>query len=223
VKPVFVIGIFAILCSLDAVAQGQGQPATPAAPSAQTAPQGAQPNPVAEKLSPEALAGKYAEIWNTGNFDLTSSILSVQAFITSRGQRARLEPGTLRRVVTAWRKSMPDLNFKIEDTIVQGEKVVMRVVFTGSYKERLFANTADPKDHPRSIRASAIWIFDTRDGKIRQIWEEYDEIRLHYQMGGFWRSNEELEAAAKAAAKAAPPAAEPAPEPTPSPAPPPKP
>jgi hypothetical protein len=64
-----------------------------------------------------------------------------------------------------------------------------------------------------------MWIFEIKDGKIRNVWEEYDEIRMRYAMGGFWRSNEELEAAAKASATAP----QPAPEPEPSQASPPKP
>jgi len=92
---------------------------------------------------------------------------------------------------------MPDLDFKIQDTIVQGQKVVMRLTFTGTYKERLFPNTADPKDHERGVRATAIWIMDVRDGKIREMWEEYDQVRMRYEMGGFWRTNEELEAMQK--------------------------
>ncbi|MFZ0801794.1 MAG: ester cyclase, partial [Terriglobales bacterium] len=179
---------------------------------------------------PEALAQKYVELWNTGNFDLIDSIFQFPAFMTSRGRRARLDRSMLRRVITAWRTSMPDLNFKIDDTIVQGNRVAMRLAFTGSYKQRLFPNTADPKDHPTALRATAMWMLEVRDGKIRQMWEEYDEIGMHYLMGGRWRSNEELEAAAKADAAKSQPAPEsetvpqsaPTPESAASPTPPPK-
>lgn len=130
-----------------------------------------------------------------------------------------LTSGMLKRVITTWRKSMPDLNFKVEDTIVQGNKVVMRLSFTGTYKGRLFPNTADPKVHPTGLRATAMWIIEAREGKIRQIWEEYDEIRMHYVMGGMWRTNAEMEAAAKASASGSQPAPETAPEPAPEPKP----
>ena len=125
----------------------------------------------------------------------------------------------LRRVITAWRKSMPDLTFKVEDTIVSGNKVAMRLTFTGSYKDRLFPDTAPPKDPPAKLRASAMWMFDIEDGKIRQVSEEYDEIKMHYLMGGRWRSDEELEAGTKAGEQPS----QPMPEPAPSSQPPPKP
>lgn len=91
---------------------------------------------------------------------------------------------------------MPDLNFKIEDTIVQGDKVAMRLTFTGSYKERLFPGTATPAPQiPRTVRATEMLMFHLKDGKINQIWEEYDEVRMHYEMGGSWHTNQELDAA----------------------------
>lgn len=210
-KLVSVIVTLALFCCPVLAAQSQGQATTPPVSSAQTEAHPAPPASTPEKLSPEALAQKYVELWNTGNFDLIHSIFEFPAIMTSRGSRVPLDPGMLKRVISAWRKSMPDLNFKIQDTIVQGDKVAVRVAFTGSYRERLFANTADPKDLPRSISATAMWVFEMRDGKIRQIWEEYDEIKMHYEMGGFWRSNAELEAAAKAGAQMSPPIPEPAP------------
>jgi steroid delta-isomerase-like uncharacterized protein len=173
-------------------------------------------SPASPALSPEELANKYLELWNTGNFDLINSIFVFPVIMSSEGNRTRIDADTLKRVITAWRHSMPDLNFKVQDTITQGQKVVMRLVFTGSYKERLFPNTADPKDHERGVRATAIWIMEARDGKIREIWEEYDQVRMRYEMGGFWRSDQELNAMSKKSAtskKASPSATEPSPKP----------
>lgn len=115
--------------------------------------------------------------------------------MVSHGNRVLLTAEMLRRVVTAWRKSMPDLNFKIEDTIIEGDKVAMRLTFTGSYKERLFAGTAAPTPEiPRTVRATEMLLFHLKDGKINQIWEEYDEVRMRIAMGGSWHTNEELDA-----------------------------
>jgi len=183
------VKLFAILLILGAIspaifAQNTNPPPTPPAAS----------SPPTPALSPEELANKYVELWNTGNSDLINSIFEFPVIMTSQGNRTRIDIGTMKRVVSAWRYSMPDLNFKVQDTIAQGQKVVMRLVFTGTYKERLFPNTADPKNHKRDIRVTAMWIIGVRDGKIREIWEEYDQVRMRYQMGGFWRSEQELAA-----------------------------
>ena len=148
---------------------------------------------------------RYIELWNTGNFDQMESIFSPPMAMVSRGNRILLSFEMLKRVISAWRKSMPDLNFKIEDTIVQGDMVAMRLTFTGTYKERLFAGTAAPNtEMPRTIRSSEMLMFHLKNGKINQIWEEYDEIRMRLEMGGSWHSNAELDAAAGRSPKPAP-------------------
>ena len=97
---------------------------------------------------------------------------------------------------------MPDLTYKIEDVITEGDKVAMRLSFTGSYKERLFAGTATPTpDIPRTVRSTEMLMFHLKDRKINQIWEEYDELRMRLETGGSWRTNQELDAAAGGASK----------------------
>lgn len=159
----------------------------------------------ADTQQPDSMPRRYVELWNTGNFDQMESLFSPPVAMVSRGNRVLLSYEMLRRVITSWRKSMPDLNFKIEDTIVQGDKVAMRLSFTGSYKERLFAGTATPTpENPRTVRATEMLMFHLKDGKINQIWEEYDETRMHYEMGGSWHTNQELDEASQQSSKPAP-------------------
>ena len=175
--------------------------ATPPLPSAQS-PKSGEPTPASNQPS-DSMPRRYVELWNTGNFDQMESIFSPPVIMVSHGNRVLLTPEMLRRVVTTWRKSMPDLNFKIEDTIIEGDKVAMRLSFTGSYKERLFAGTAAPTPEvPRTVRATEMLMFHLKDGKINQIWEEYDEVRMRMLMGGSWHTNQELEAAAGRATEA---------------------
>src|SRR5215510_1704899 len=188
--------------------------ATPPLPSAQ-APKSAESTPATNQPS-DSMPRRYVELWNTGNFDQMESIFSPPVIMVSHGNRVLLTPEMLRRVVTTWRKSMPDLNFKIEDTIIEGDKVAMRLSFTGSYKQRLFAGTAAPTPEiPRTIRATEMLMFHLKDGKINEIWEEYDELRMRIEMGGAWHTNEELEAAFARSSKPATdaPPATPAPKP----------
>ena len=155
----------------------------------------------------DTMPRRYVELWNTGNFDNIQSIFVYPAVMVSHGNRVMLKPEMLKKVIVAWRKAMPDLDFKIEDTIIQGDEVAMRLSFTGSYKERLFANTAAPTtDNPKTVRATEMLMFHLEKGRIRQIWEEYDELRMRTLMGGFWRSNEELAKVAAAPARSAKPA-----------------
>jgi predicted ester cyclase len=188
-------------------------PPTPQAMPAPTPTQAETPNqaqtatPSAAGQPADAIPRRYVDLWNTGNFDNIQSIFIYPAVVVSHGNRVMLKPEMLKRVIVAWRKAMPDLNFKIEDTIIQGDEVAMRLSFTGSYKERLFANTAAPTtDNPKTIHATEMLMFHLKNGRINQIWEEYDELRMRTLMGGFWRSNEELEKGATASARSSKPA-----------------
>ena len=235
--------IIVSFCSLTAWAQDQAQtpavapppvqnqnaaPAAAPTPAPDAAKPGAQsPSPSLENQPADTMPRKYVEVWNTGNFDHLLSIFSPPISMVSRGNRILLKPEILKTVVTAWRKAMPDLNFKIENTVIQGDFVVMRLRFTGTYKERLFSATAAPTpDAPRIVHATEMLMFHLKDGKIHEIWEEYDEMRMRYQMGGMWRTDADLKAAAAAGAppsKPAPDEAQPAPDEEQPAAPPPKP
>jgi predicted ester cyclase len=226
---VAVIGLCCLPCALTQVSPPPNSPAT--SPPSPTEPQTTAPPAAANQPQtavPAAAAGqpadtaprKYVEMWNTGDFDNIQSVFIYPVAMVSHGNRTIVRPDILKRVIVTWRKAMPDLNFKIEDTLIQGDEVAMRLSFTGSYKERLFGNTAAPSpDTPRTVRGTEMLMFHLKNGRINQIWEEYDEVRMRLQMGGFWRSNEELEKAAAADSRSSKPApvetspAEPSPKP----------
>lgn len=184
--PAFVILAFVLLSTLLA----QGQTATPSA-NAPEASQSTQPS----SASPEAIAQEYVKFWNTGNFEPLAPYIG-PFFMTSHGHKIVAQPAMLKKVVSTWRDSIPDLDLKIQDTIVQGDKVVLRIFFSGTYKKRMFPNTIQPipEAPERAIRASEILIFEIKDGKIYQMWEEYDELAMRIQMGGQWVGNDRLDA-----------------------------
>ncbi len=205
VKMSFVIILFVSIFPILVAGQTSGGRVSSAVPQTAAQAQAAKSaEPVPAEKSSDTVTSRYVELWNTGNFDQMESLFSPPVAMVSRGNRVLLTLEMLKRVITAWRKSMPDLNFKIEDAISQSDMVAMRLSFTGSYKERLFSGTATPTpENPRTVRATEMLMFHLKDGKINQIWEEYDENRMHLQMGGSWRTNQELETAASQGSKPA--------------------
>jgi len=209
--------LFLTLATTVALGQDSANP-----PAAQTAPPAAQTPPAQTPAAgapapaqapvpssfgtPEEVAHRYVDMWNTGKFDNIHATIAAPAIIVSHGNRIFLTPELLEKVITNWRKSMPDLTFTIEDTLVQGDKVAMRLSFTGTYKERLFPGTQVPDPaNPRQVRATEMLMFHLKNGKINQIWEEYDELRMHIMMGGSWHTDTELEAATKKSKSSAKP------------------
>lgn len=196
-----------LLCVLAEGAQGQAQ--GPAAAAAPTQAVNA-PSPIAAENQPiDTVPRKYVDLWNTGNFDSFKPFFS-PFFMSSHGPRVMVDAGMLMRVITAWRKSMPDLAFKIEDTVIQGDKVAMRLSVTATYKSVLFPFTVQPapNDPPRTIRAAEMLFFRIKDGKIAEIWEQYDELVMRQQMGGSWKAIVES-TESSSSAKPAPPASKP--------------
>jgi hypothetical protein len=163
-------------------AAGQGSPSIPAAQA--TASKTAEIHPV------DWAPLKYVEMWNTGktDLDLQNSIFNNSVIMHSRGMRLFLTPGMVGGVIRSWRNSMPDLKFTVEDKIIQGDKVVFRLTYTGTFTRVLWANTLAPEDfNPlEKIHSDEMLIFDVKDGKIREIWEEYDEPAMRRQMGSRW-------------------------------------
>ncbi len=112
----------------------------------------------------------------------------------NHGGRVIVGHDMLERVITTWRKSLPDLTFTIDDKFAQADKAVMRVTLRGTYKELLFPEAGDPQSPPRAIRATGILMFQIKDGKIREIWQELDESAMKVQMGAQWKTRQELAA-----------------------------
>jgi len=172
--------VFAIC--LSTIAQETGSPVPPAQ-TAQTS------------VSPEAIAQEYIRYWNTGNFEALKPYIA-PFYMTSHAHKIVADQQMLKRVVGTWRESIPDLDLKVQDTIVQGNKVVMRILITGTYKKRMFPSTIQPipEAPTRHIRATEILIFAMKDGKIHEMWEEYDELALRLEMGAQLESSEKLDA-----------------------------
>jgi predicted ester cyclase len=174
-----VVAIFTALCCLLLVAQDRSQ--TPSAGAAAPDKQAPASTAVSSE-TPDALARKYVEVWNTGDMAVINSF--PRFIMHNHGGRVAAGPEMLGRVVGAWRKSMPDLLFTIDDTVTEGDKVAMRLTIKGTYKERLFPDTADPASPPRPIRVTAMMMFRVKNGKIEEIWQEIDESMMKSAMGG---------------------------------------
>jgi len=172
----------------------RGQESLAQNPSATQSPkQSASPTeaaPKKEETHPVDWAPRqYVELWNNDIGKDTAAglttIFNPVATMHSRGIIVPLSRGVLLNVIAAWRRSMPDLHFKIEDAIIEGNKVVLRLTYTGTYTKLLWPNAVEPdKFNPlHKVHSTEILIFEVKNGKISQIWEEYDEPLMRLPMG----------------------------------------
>jgi len=82
--------------------------------------------------------------------------------------------------VEAIHNAFPNLKYALDDTIIQGDKVVTRWTAHGTHTGDFFGLPATNKN----VTMLGITIFLTRDGKIAKLWDVWDQNGLMQQLNG---------------------------------------
>jgi predicted ester cyclase len=134
----------------------------------------------ARSQTPEQIATWVVEdVWNKGDFGLVPQRFAPQVVLHYRGRDFPLTPESGVQVVRAWREGFPDFHFKLEDMIVQGNKVVLRIPFTGTHLGKFQGQEPTGK----KISVTETLILRIEDGKVAEMWEDYDEYGMKIQLG----------------------------------------
>ena len=122
----------------------------------------------------------FYEIWNKGDYQKLHSIID-PAYINHNPSSPNPLPGPegLEPIIRAMRKGIPDLTYKIEDTVVTEDRVVARVQVTGTHVDSLFG--IPPTG--RKINVHQINIESIRNGKIVEHWRVTEELKMMQQLG----------------------------------------
>jgi len=75
--------------------------------------------------------------------------------------------------------AFPDLHFTIDDMVVEGDKVAVRITLTGTHKGEFMG-------HPPTNKKLTLWeitIFRVAGGKFVEGWERADTLGLMQQLG----------------------------------------
>ncbi len=130
----------------------------------------------------KALVGRYfKEIWDGGNIDavdglLTSDFLRHGPPPTEGEIRGR---DGLKRLVTMYRSSYPDLVVPIEDQVAEGDKVVTRWTARGTHRGELMGTAPTGKQ----IAVPGVLIDRIVGGQIAEEWASYDALGMLQQIG----------------------------------------
>jgi ketosteroid isomerase-like protein len=120
------------------------------------------------------------DVWNQGQLHLLDDMFAEGATLTVGGRTSPPGgPAQVKAVVAHWRTAFPDFHFELADLIAEGDRVVVRVPFTGTQTGRLM----DIAPTGRSVRVGEVLILRIQDGKIVEGWEEYDEFGMRQQLG----------------------------------------
>ena len=88
-------------------------------------------------------------------------------------------PDGVKRVITMYRAAFPDLRMTVDDVIAGDDKVVLRWHSEGTHRGELTGLA------PTGVHGSVtgISIDQWRDGKIVELWAEWDNLGLARQLG----------------------------------------
>lgn len=134
---------------------------------------------MSKQTSKRLIERYYSEMWNQWNFSLVDELLSEEiSFRGSLGVEMRGRAAFcdyMERV----RNAFPDFFNKIEDIVTEGDRVVVRLSYTGTHRGEIFG--VGPTG--RSIRYAGAAFFRIDDGWIAEGWVLGDLVSLFEQLG----------------------------------------
>ncbi|HMB92925.1 MAG TPA: ester cyclase [Rhodothermales bacterium] len=120
---------------------------------------------------------RYLETWNRGDIndlaEFWSPHLVHHTRLSSHGY------ADTRRIVGEIMKAFPDMRFKIDDIIAEGDKVVTRMTWQGTHTGMYMGALPTGKN----VTCSLIGVARLKDGKIVEHWGVTDELYMMQQMG----------------------------------------
>jgi steroid delta-isomerase-like uncharacterized protein len=131
-----------------------------------------------ENQNKELVLQLYEAIDNQ-EFDAAIEFLAEDALIYGAGG---FDPGTpveLRSIFPEWYSAFPDYTHSIEEVIAEGDKVSVRMIYTGTHDNTFFGVPGTGN----SIKYLGIHTHTIRDGKVVESWVLEDMLLLWQQLG----------------------------------------
>jgi steroid delta-isomerase-like uncharacterized protein len=95
---------------------------------------------------------------------------------------AQSKDGMPRLLSILW-KGMPDMKWKLEDVVAEGDRVVGRVTMTGTQTGPLEFKAGTVPATGREVVSEQIHIFRVAGGKLAETWIGRDDLGMFRQLG----------------------------------------
>jgi steroid delta-isomerase-like uncharacterized protein len=126
----------------------------------------------------KAIVRRFIEGLNWGKLAIADELLTA-TYVDHSTPKQGLGPEGFKQGISVYRSAFPDLNWTIEDSIAEGDKVVIRVTARGTHQGDLMGISPTGKQ----IAISAIAIYRLVDGKIAEAWVNRDIMGMLQQVG----------------------------------------
>ena len=119
------------------------------------------------------------EVMNKGNLSLANELIATDYAGHSPGLPDFKGPEGFRQYMTMMRTAFPDIHLTIEDTVAEGDKVVMRYTGRGTHKGDLMGIAPTGKQ----ITITGMVISRHVGGKQVEAWVAMDQLGMMQQLG----------------------------------------
>lgn len=127
-----------------------------------------------------AVAQRFYDIYNDRSKLATLPELFAPDYVGKVNGRKIPDVKAAKGFISAFQTGFPDAQYVVEDTVVSGDKVVMRWSCTGTHDGKFLG--IDPTG--QSIEVTGITIFQINNGKISRLWNNWDTFGLMQQLRG---------------------------------------
>ncbi len=123
----------------------------------------------------------FEEVWNQGREDTIDELLAPNATVFGLGESDTVVhgPAEFKPFSRNLRSAFPDLHIRIEDTIAEGNRVVVRVVLEGTHN----GNGIGVPATGRKVQVGGLVVVEVAQGKLVAGWNIWDQQGLLRQIG----------------------------------------
>ena len=121
----------------------------------------------------------YEEVWVKGNLDAVDELFADD--FVNHSQPPNLPQGRegFKMLAGGYQAAFPNMKMVVEDTLADGDRVVIRWISTGKHEGEFNGIAATDKD----VRVTGISIDRISGGKVAESWGEFDLAGLLMQLG----------------------------------------
>lgn len=124
----------------------------------------------------------FEEVWNKGRAEAIDEMFDsdgVAHGLTDENGNELCGPEGFKPFFESFRKAFPDLQVKVEDTVVEGDKIAARCTVIGTHAGDGLGLAATNK----RVEFAGMTIVRVKDGKIAEAWNNFDFMGMFQQLG----------------------------------------
>lgn len=123
----------------------------------------------------------FEEVWNKGRAEAIDEMLDCDGVahgLTDESGKELCGPEGFKPFFESFRKAFPDLAVKVEDTVIEGDKIAARCTVRGTHTGEGIGIAATN----RPVEFTGMTIVRLKDGKIAEAWNNFDFMSMFQQL-----------------------------------------